>query len=511
LRGDRSRRGWLWVVAAIAALGMVACSVLVDRNRRQCVTNDDCGRLSAGSTCSEGICTLAVGKQPTCKPGPAQTSEDFLNLCTPADCIPYDNVANGVDINPDAGLIPPPPAATPDAGTSVSDAGTTSRPSCLDPEAGRDKVIYVTGSSNFPPLLAKLGPLIMQQTGYTPVYQITSSCNGVKTVFSAQARDRLMVDPPPGSRASPATYVTADGSLIPCTLGPGGVAVDIGESDIFSSSCAGTVPSSDVGEYFGPIQAMLFVVPGYSTQKVISAEMARAVFGRGGDNQKATPWIDPDLYFIRNANTGTQQMIGRAIGVPADQFWGRDRGTAANLAAELTVVASEHADQAIGIISNDYLDRSMGNLTELAYQAPGQTCGFWPDSTQSLRDKRNVRDGHYPIWGPLHFFTRIAGAIPISQAAAAFVTTVSVPEPRVELLDAYIEAGLVPSCAMHVQRSTDLGALSAYQPPINCGCYFEAKLANGVAPAGCKPCTTANDCTDQPGRPECRVFFCEAS
>jgi len=506
-------------VAGLAASGLIACSVLVNRDTRQCSADVDCERLAngSGSTCdvARGVCVALprVGVDGCIPPGPGLTSEQLPNVCTDVACVPFHNSARGLEDGDSSPLIPPdggaPVSAPP--GTNTADAGTTQFPPCLSPDDGRDKVIYITGSSNFPPLLAKLGPFIIRATGYTPVYQITSSCNGVKTVFSAQARDRLMVDPPPGSRASPATYVTADGSLIPCTLGPGGVAVDIGESDIFSSSCAGTVPSSDVGEYFGPIQAMLFVVPGYSTQKVISAEMARAVFGRGGDNQKATPWIDPDLYFIRNANTGTQQMIGRAIGVPADQFWGRDRGTAANLAAELTVVASEHADQAIGIISNDYLDRSMGNLTELAYQAPGQTCGFWPDSTQSLRDKRNVRDGHYPIWGPLHFFTRIAGAIPISQAAAAFVTTVSVPEPRVELLDAYIEAGLVPSCAMHVQRSTDLGALSAYQPPINCGCYFEAKLANGVAPAGCKPCTTANDCTDQPGRPECRVFFCEAS
>ena len=67
---------------------------------------------------------------------------------------------------------------------------------------------------------------------------------------------------------------------------------------------------------FGPIQAMIFVVPSISGQTAITAEAARAVFGAGGDNGMAVPWTNPDLYFVRNVNTGTQQMIGHAIGVP---------------------------------------------------------------------------------------------------------------------------------------------------------------------------------------------------
>jgi len=511
--GRRPRPAWLWLAAGISALALVACSVLVDRSRRQCANNDDCSKLSAGSTCTDdGICTLPVG-QANCKLGPAQTSEDFANICTNAACIPFDREVPGLDTDLDAGLNPPPDAgaaAVPDAGTTASDAGAPQLPRCLDPSDNRDKVIYLTGSSNFPPLLAKLGPVIMRETGYTPVYQITSSCNGVKSIFSAQGRDHIIADPAAGSRTATATYVTADGTLVPCALGPGGVTVDIGESDIFSSSCVGFgAAAGDIGEYFGPIQAMLFVVPSASSQTVITAALARSVFGRGGDNGKTVPWTDPDLYFVRNANTGTQQMIGRAINVPADQFWGRDRSTASQLAAALTVVASERAEQAIGIISNDYYDRSNGNIKELAYQAPTQSCGFFPDSKQFVKDKRNVRDGHYPIWGPLHFFATISGGVPTSPAAAAFVATVSVAEPGIDLLNAYVDAGLVPSCAMQVQRSIDLGPLSSYTPPIGCGCYFEARLAGGEAPASCQPCMNSNECTD-PARPVCNLSFCEA-
>ena len=120
-----------------------------------------------------------------------------------------------------------------------------------------------------------------------------------------------------------------DGTAIPCALGPEGATVDVGESDIFSSTCSGYgTPGAGVAEYLGPIQAMTFVVPGVSAQQAISAEAARAVFGMGGDHGAGAPWTNPSLYFVRNQSTGTQQMIGKAINVPAGAFWGIDRGSA---------------------------------------------------------------------------------------------------------------------------------------------------------------------------------------
>ena len=505
--------GAILTVVGLVASGLIACSVLVDRGAKQCSSEADCQRLLPGksTTCdlARGVCVAlpTVGVGGCIPPGPNVTSEQLPNVCTSAMCLVFFNGEHGLENGDQSPLIPPDggaPTSTPDAGTSAADAGTVQLPPCYSPSAGRDNVVYLTGSSNFPPLLAKLGPFIISKTGYTPVYQVTSSCNGVKSVFSGVAKDRLIT--------GRATYVTADGVLVACSLAAGGVTVDVGESDIFSTSCADSVDQpSDVGEYFGPIQAMVFAVPNYSTETVISAEMARAVFGKGGDNMKATPWIDPRAYFVRNANTGTQQMIGRAINVGADRFWGTDYGTAANLAKQIGAVANDHAQQSIGIISSDYYDPTMNSFKELAFQAVGQLCGFWPDSSPYVGDKRNVRDGHYPIWGPLHFFTRLdpAGA-PSSAAAAAFVTNVSVAEPDTDLLNAFIDASLVPSCAMRVQRSKeDLGPLTPYTPPIGCGCYFETRLAGGVAPAECTLCKTSQECSGS--RPACRLGYCEAS
>ena len=509
------------MVAGLFASGLTACSVLIDRGAKQCASDADCQRLQPGSstTCdlARGVCVAlpTVGVDGCIPPGPGVTSEQLPNVCTPAACVPFNNAAHGLDDGDQSALIPPTgptPTSAPDAGTTNADAGTVqSPPPCYSPGAGRDSVIYITGSSNFPPLLAKLGPFIINKTGYTPVYQITSSCNGVKSVFSAVARDRLIADPAAGSRTARATFVTPEGNLEACTLPPGGVTVDIGESDIYSTSCMDSGPQpGDVGEYFGPIQAMIFAVPYGSHQDVISAEMARTVFGKGGDGGKGAPWTDFHGYFVRNANTGTQQMIGRAIHVPADQFWGTDYGTASYLAGQMKLVTMEKAEQSIGIISSDYYSPAMGSFRELAFQGFGQLCGFWPDSSQYVGDKRNVRDGHYPIWGPLHFFTRTdPTGIPISAAAAAFVSVVTAPEPGVGLLNAYIDASLVPSCAMRVQRSKDLGDLTPYMPPGDCGCYFETRVGGGVAPPGCTPCTTAVECAAP--KPACNLGFCEAS
>ncbi len=220
------------------------------------------------------------------------------------------------------------------------------------------------------------------------------------------------------------------------------------------------------------------------------------------------------LYFVaQHANTGTQQMQwGHAIDSSGRKphSEGTDRGTAANVDALLRVITDPTvAERAIGIISADYYDSDRANLKALAFKATDQDCAYLPDSTQFKKDKANVRDGHYPIWGPIHFFTAVSNGVPLSAGAQAFVSIVSVPSIPQSLLDAFIGASLVPSCAMEVERTSELGALSTYAPSFQCGCFFEASPdVNGAAPSECRQCVTANDCTD-PTRPACNLGYCE--
>lgn len=493
------------------ALGMAcaACTWLVNRDASQCQTDSDCSQFGAHPLCQNNVCVSSGLGPPSCFYGSPQQPDDFLNQCGTAQCLSFDNCERiglcGSSPEADGGLVAPPapaPSAPSDAGTSAD--GGAGLPSCADPSNGRSNVIYMTGSSNFPPLLAKLAPLIAA-TGYTPVYQVTNSCTGVTAVFD----QNVITDPAPGPNAKYAAYFAQDGTTHPCMIGAGGTLVDVGESDVFSTTCSpGAMPGAVVGEYLGPIQAMAFVVPGKSQEVSISAEAARAVFGMGGDHDKASPWVDPTLYFVRNANTGTQQMVGKAIAVPPNGFWGIDRGSAANVDALMRIISDQSlAEQAIGIISTDYYDSDRANLKELAFKATDQDCAYLPDSTAFKKDKQNVRDGHYPIWGPLHFFATVSNGEPLSAAAQAFVSVVSVPNLPQQLLAAFIGSSLVPTCAMGVQRSSELGPVSQYSAPFQCTCYFEA-TADGQAPDGCTPCTTASDCSD-PSRPACNLGYCE--
>ena len=403
---------------------------------------------------------------------------------------------------------------------STAAAQTTKPPPgthCLDSGAGRGNVVYVTGSSALRPFLSALAPVVAADSpSYTIVYQSQGSCAGVASVFDSDAAKRIIKDvPAAGSKpANYAVYFNTDGTAQECFLdtsgaGEGGTAwpaVDLGISDVFAKSCGyDAAPSGiTIADYFGPIQPMTFVVPSASSQRSISAEAAYLAFGLGGGGN-AAPWVDPSLFFVRNSGSGTQQMIARAIGVPADKWWGLDRGGSSQVRSGLKVVLDkENAEKSIGIVSVDIADEERANLRILAFKAKGQTCGYLPDSTANTRDKVNVRDGHYPIWGPVHLFARTSGGLP-STAAGAFVGRFATARVDKRLLDAEIVKGLVPQCAMRVTRSAEMGPLASFQPQLECGCYFDFK-ANGAT--SCKTCGGTADC--RAPTPACNFGYCEA-
>jgi hypothetical protein len=249
---------------------------------------------------------------------------------------------------------------------------------------------------------------------------------------------------------------------------------------------------------------MTFVVPSASTQKSISAEAGYLAFGTGGYNTPGIPWNDPTYFFVRNASSGTQQMIGRAMGVPANQFFGIDRGGSGAVQTGVKIIVDPAtAEKTIGILSVDLADAERSNLRILAFQAQGQTCAYLPDSNINSHDKINVRDGHYPIWGPVHLYARTVGGLP-NAAATALLQRFTVPKIDSTLIDAVSSKGLVPLCAMHVNRSDEMGPFVSFQPQFGCGCYFDSK-ANGAS--SCKACKTNSDCPST--APACNYGYCE--
>jgi hypothetical protein len=486
----------------VGALATGACSLLIDRSATQCHSNADCARGSQ-LTCVGGVCvsTSTAGAPPGCFSGTPSSLTDFLNQCTASD---YDQTFDDCSrlglCGPDASA--PSLVAPPAAMASMVNPPPAPTATCQDPS--RPNIVYINGSSNFIPLLQRLAPLLAD-TGVTPVFQQTNSCAAVRSMYGA-ANLRYMKDPTT-STGNYAQYYPTDGSPPqPCLLGSStngtGVLTDIGESEIFASTC-GMTPTPAVQEFTGPIETMVFAVPIGSGETTITAAAAREVFGLGGsDGNHATPWTDPTYFYVRNVNTATQQMFAHAIGVPADMFWGIDEGSAQNVQGALGLVAPDKWSNAIGILGTDFYERDSGNLKALAFQATGQTAAYWPDSSTKARDKRNVRDGHYPVWGPLHFFT----GMPYSANAGAFLTALVVPSLNKDVLDAYVQSSFVPPCAMVVSRDSEAEDIQSYKPPVTCRCYFEAAVPGGVLPSDCHLCASNPDC---PGVQKCNVGYCE--
>src|SRR5262249_34651236 len=141
-----------------------------------------------------------------------------------------------------------------------------------------------------------------------------------------------------------------------------------------------------------------------------------------------------------------------------------------------------------------------------------------PDSTASSRDKQNVRDGHYTLWSPTVYITKVDNGGKPSDPTVQYVIDLvlgATEAPDAGAPDGgatfdgradVIKVGLIPECAMRVTRSEDGGDLRPFAPPSPCSCYYASKVS-GSAPAGCTACTQSSEC----GAATCSHGFCESS
>lgn len=479
---------------------LAGCSIVLDRNDTQCETAADCTALGIDGVpiCQEGVCVATELGPVGCFLGTPTTSEELANACTNAQTEFFDDCGRlGIcDGTMPAAIDPPTPEPTPPP------TGTFPTQACVEDPA---TTIVVTGSSAVANFLQAAAP-ILADAGFRIAYQPSGSCNGVDQIFNSDPTKRVAKD----KAGTVSVLFPIDGAKgVPCTWGSG-ANVDVGVSDVFSTSCnVSFTTSSTIADFLGPVQPMTFVVPATSEETVISAAMGHIVFGRGSMDERAAPWTDPDLYFVRNASSGTQQMISRAVGLEASKWWGKNAGGTSGVVNGLQSVAPALASSVIGILSTDALksEEVRRNIRVLAFQDQKQLAGFYPDRIPASLDKINVRDGHYPIWGPVHFYAPVVSGVP-STKAGALVQRFSLPGIDQGLLDSITAGGLVPQCAMKVTREAEMGPIVPFEPAFQCGCYFESKLANDSVPAGCSTCTSTNDCSSD--RPACNLGFCEA-
>jgi hypothetical protein len=364
--------------------------------------------------------------------------------------------------------------------------------------------LYLQVGDTQEPLIKALGRELRDEARPISLIYVTSgSCTNVEAIYSGVP---ITANPKyvPSSEED-AGWKAADPAPS-CTIAAEGHAVDVANSALFVSACNPDDPPDGVALFQGPVQGYGFVVPEASKQVAITAEEAYFVFGFGSAG-KVTPWDDEAFMFIRPTTKSTLLTLAAAIRVPGSKW----RGVQLDKSSEVlsSVSASAQPEKTIGILGVEIYDHNRDAVNVLAYRAYDQARAYYPDSTRTSFDKRNVRDGHYTPWSPTVWLTHVGGDGEPEDADAAYVIDLitgkpAAPAPSFEPLDLVIGVGLVPDCAMQVTRSHEGGDLSLYQPDEPCGCYYESKV--GAPSDACVACDDDDACKTG----ACRHGFCEA-
>lgn len=400
------------------------------------------------------------------------------------------------------------------------------------------RVVIVHGDTQSS-MLAELGRVLRDaEEPMTLVHFPRSTCSVASDVFEGQPITFTMRYEP--SQAEDPDW---DGTPLQCTTS--GLTIDLGIGATFISSCSESVQSlqpQDVATFRGPVQAYGFVVPEGSLDAAgggITQEEAFFVFSGQGEAANAVPWTadpvadgtgTPSVY-IRRSTTSTLLTSANNVApdlLPPDRWVGyRLEGQEDRSSVVIAGVANAPTnlrEATIGILGVELYDRERDRLDILAYQAEGQHYGYYPDSSPTGRDKRNVRDGHYVPWGYTEYLARVDSAgEPVHPQVARLLQMVSgseevrlrsaagVAEPfDMDALEVIAESGLIPDCAMEVSRTSDGGELARYQPALPCGCFYETiqdpELLEDVEwQAKCVSCNEEKPCAEG----TCLRGYCE--
>lgn len=374
---------------------------------------------------------------------------------------------------------------------------------------GSQPVVYIENGDTQEPLVKRLGHKLLAST--TPirlVYKNRRTCDLALDLYNAtpMANDAIVIRYIPTATEDPLWNPSMPTPQ--CDADAGGNAIDLGIGATFISSCA-NLPAkpADLAELVGPVQSYGFIAPKASSQIAITAQEGYFAYGFPDSTGMATPWVDQALRFSRGPTASTALTCSAAIGLKANQL----KGTvpAGNTSSEVInlVATSATPEPTIGLMGTEVYDTNRDKVKLLAFRGFGQRYAYFPDFSATSFDKKNVRDGHYLPWAPTPYLTRVGGSGKATNANVQRIIDLVVLASTagdVNGLDQVIASGLVPECAMGVQRAFDGGNLSLYAPPEPCACYFDAKVPQGTT--RCLTCTVDGQC----GGGKCRRGYCEA-
>src|SRR5687768_14484704 len=79
---------FIQIIALFAASG---CSLILNNDSAQCVTDEDCVRFGGHPFCQNGVCVPSGLGPEGCTVTKTGKQTDYLNACSAASCVPFDN------------------------------------------------------------------------------------------------------------------------------------------------------------------------------------------------------------------------------------------------------------------------------------------------------------------------------------------------------------------------------------------------------------------------------------
>ncbi len=421
--------------------------------------------------------------------------------------------------------------------------------------------VYVTGASVAKPLVQALATAVAP-LDVSIIYQNPDSCLGLADILANQ----------PSTETGISTlYLNPNGTTTACLMNTSNPQTpDIAVSEVYAGTCGYGADAGTAGllEVFGPINAMVFAVPGGanpSSARSISAEAAQVVFGFDATTYIVPPWSVPGDIFVREQTSGSQSMVGVAINLPPSEWLNAATGSASpqqeSTSAKMTsaiAASTTNTSATIGVLGAENVysynaTQPTVPLDILPYQQTGQSCGYLPSSTAQAYDEINVRQGRYAIWGPMHVFAHADGSgrptspntpSDVSAVAAVlnyFIATGQTPDAplySIGSLSAGVDGGavgadggvtvseadkeafiaaeatpgyVVPWCAMEVIRTGEMGPEASYQSPEPCQCFYETTVGAALPGSNCtaRACPSGNASSCPAGYTACRYGYCE--
>ncbi len=342
----------------------------------------------------------------------------------------------------------------------------------------------------------------------TLVFALNGSCTNIAAIYGDVPLKGNLFYIPSVAEDVPGTPWKPSDPPLTCTVPDApadpGVQVDIANSALFNTACRDDGPPATVQLTQGPVQAYVLAVPMASSQTAITFEEAYLVFGFGAAGMVA-PWIDEAQLWIRKVTKSTLLAWARNLTIPEDRFRGQKLEASSDVVNGLNL----GHPAAIGILGAEVYDSNRATMKSLAYRAKGQYAAYYADSSSSARDKKNVRDGHYTVWSPTIWMDRIDAATkaptnPVARYVVDLIAGKTVtPAQSFSMIEVIAAVGLVPDCAMRVNRTVEGGPLTLYRPSESCTCKYES-LVDPTA-AACATCSASNACTTG----VCREGLCE--